>query len=107
MIGLGVLQMALWLVVLLALARPLGEWMARGREGRPTALSRLLGPLERLCHRAAGVDPSAEMGWKPYALAMLAFNLLGFALVYACQRLQPLLPRSEEHTSELQSRFGI
>jgi K+-transporting ATPase ATPase A chain len=107
MIGLGVLQMALWLVVLLALARPLGEWMARVLEGRPTALSRLLGPLERLCHRAAGVDPSAEMGWKPYALAMLAFNLLGFALVYACQRLQPLLPLNPQHLGAVSPRLAF
>src|SRR5512146_87217 len=91
------MQLALYLAVLLALARPLGEFMAGVLEGRPTALSRVLDPLERLCYRAAAVDPAVETGWKPYALAMLTFNALGFAAVYACQRLQHLLPLNPGH----------
>lgn len=93
----GVLQSVLYVVVLLALAKPLGEYMARVLEGKPTLLGRILGPLERLCYRAAGIDPAAEMGWKPYALAMLTFNALGFAVVYAVQRLQHVLPLDPQH----------
>ena len=97
MATLGALQLGLFLVVLLALVRPLGEFMARVLEGQHTALTPLLGPLERLCYRAAGVDPAAEMAWKPYALAMLTFNALGFVAVYACQRLQHVLPLNPQH----------
>ncbi len=32
------------------------------------------------------------MSWKRYALALLLFNLLGFLVVYALQRLQGVLP---------------
>ncbi len=39
----GVLQLVLYVVVLLALARPLGAYMARVYEGRPIGLNRVLG----------------------------------------------------------------
>ncbi len=32
------------------------------------------------------------MGWQQYALALLAFNVLGVLAVYALQRLQAVLP---------------
>jgi K+-transporting ATPase ATPase A chain len=88
----GVLQLVLYLVVLLALAKPLGTYMARVYEGRPFGLDRALGWLERLVYRLGGVRPGEEMGWKTYAASMLLFNLAGLLLVYALQRLQGVLP---------------
>jgi K+-transporting ATPase ATPase A chain len=52
----------------------------------------VLGWLERLTYRAAGIQPSEEMGWKGYALAMLTFNLVGLLAVYFLQRVQGVLP---------------
>jgi potassium-transporting ATPase potassium-binding subunit len=92
MTGNGILQIAFYLVVLLALAKPLGAYMARVYEGRPIVLDRILGWLERLIYRASGVVPGAEMGWKTYALTMLLFNLAGLLAVYVLQRLQGVLP---------------
>jgi K+-transporting ATPase ATPase A chain len=88
----GALQLAIYLIVLLALAKPLGAFMARVYEGRPCGLDAALGWLERLIYRAAGVRPGAEMGWKTYAVAMLVFNAMGMLFVYALQRLQGILP---------------
>jgi len=87
-----VLQLAFYLVVLLALAKPLGAYMARVYEGRPIILGRALGWLERFIYGAAGVVPELEMGWKTYAFTMLLFNLAGVLAVYALQRLQGVLP---------------
>src|SRR2546428_313453 len=92
MTGNGVLQLVVYVVVLLALAKPLGAYMARVYEGRPLALGRSLGWLERLIYRLSGVRPGNEMGWKTYAVTMLLFNLAGVLAVYALQRLQGLLP---------------
>ena len=92
MTGNGVLQLVVYVVVLLALAKPLGAYMARVYEGRPLALDRLLGWLERFIYRLSGVQPGSEMGWKTYAVTMLLFNLAGVLVVYALQRLQGLLP---------------
>jgi len=88
----GYIQLGLYLVVLLALAKPLGGFMARVYMGQPTRLDRVLGPLERLIYRLCGVRAEEEMGWKTYAIAMLLFNLFGFLAVYALQRLQGVLP---------------
>jgi potassium-transporting ATPase potassium-binding subunit len=88
----GYIQLGLYLVVLLALAKPLGGFMARVYMGQSSGLDRVLGPMERLIYRLCGVRAEEEMGWKTYAIAMLLFNLLGFLAVYALQRLQGVLP---------------
>jgi K+-transporting ATPase ATPase A chain len=88
----GIFQLAFYVVVLLALVKPLGAYMARVYEGRRVALDRVLGGIERLVYRAGGVWPNTEMGWKTYTLAMLSFNLVGLLAVYLLQRLQGVLP---------------
>jgi len=81
-------QLAAFLVVLLALAWPLARWMHAVMDGRIEWLRR----IERPLLRAAGVDSDAEQGWLRYALGLLLFNVLGVVAVYALQRLQAGLP---------------
>jgi len=88
----GWLQIGLYFVVLLALAKPLGWYMARVYEGRSFWLDRLLGPMERAIYRLCGVKEHVEMGWKAYGMAVLWFSAAGFVFLYALQRLQGLLP---------------
>jgi K+-transporting ATPase ATPase A chain len=92
MAGNGYLQLALYMVVLLALVKPLGWYMARVYEGQSVGLNRALGPLERLIYRLLGTRDDQEMTWKTYAIAMLLFNLFGILAVYTLQRLQNVLP---------------
>jgi K+-transporting ATPase ATPase A chain len=88
----GYLQLILYMVVLIALAKPLGWYMARVYDGQSVGLNRVLGPAERLLYRLFGTREDAEMNWKQYAFAMLLFNLLGFLVVYLMQRAQAALP---------------
>ncbi len=88
----GFLQVGIYVVVLLALAKPLGAFMARVYDGKTTFLDPVMRPLERLVYRLSGIDPEEGMTWKTYAVAMLLFNALGMLAVYALQRLQGLLP---------------
>ena len=88
----GLLQIALYFLVLLLLIRPLGGYMARVYEGKSCGLDRVYGFLERLIYRFAGIHPEQEMGWKSYLSAMLFFNLFGLLVVYVIQRLQFYLP---------------
>ena len=89
----GYFQLALYVGVLLALAKPLGTYMARIYEGQPAMLNTLGAPFEKLVYRLCGVDPAKkEMRWTQYAFAMLALNLLGGLVVYGLQRLQGYLP---------------
>ncbi len=86
------MQIVFYLVILLALAKPLGSFMARVYQGQGTFLDPVLVPVERLIYRLAGVDPAEDMNWKVYAAAMLVFNVLGLLIVYAIQRQQAFLP---------------
>jgi len=88
----GYLQLAFYIAVLLALAKPLGAYMARIYEGHPAFLNRLGAPIEHFVYRLCGVDPEQEMRWTQYALAALWFSLAGFLAVYALQRFQAWLP---------------
>src|SRR5438046_1936813 len=88
----GCAQVAIYLVALIALAKPLGAFMARVYDGKPTLLDPLMRPLERLVYRVCEVDPDEGMTWKTYAVAMLVFNALGMLVVYGVQRLQGWLP---------------
>jgi K+-transporting ATPase ATPase A chain len=90
--GQGLLQLALYVVVLVLLVKPLGTYMARVFQGEEVFLSRVLAPVERWIHRLAGVDAATDSDWKRYACGVLLVNLLGFSAVYALQRLQGLLP---------------
>jgi K+-transporting ATPase ATPase A chain len=86
------IQLAVYLVVLLLLAWPLGKWIAAVADG---CLPRWLGPIVRLenaIYRIAGVDPAESTSWQRYAVATVAFNVLGVVVVYALQRLQGALP---------------
>jgi K+-transporting ATPase ATPase A chain len=95
----AIFQLIFYVVVLLALAKPLGGYMARVYEGRRIALERVLGWLERLIYRAGGIRAGEETGWKTYAAAMLMFNLLGLLAVYLIQRLQAGLPLNPQAMS--------
>ncbi len=84
--------LVVYLVVLLAIAPFLGRYIRIAMENGQSRLTAWGRPLERGIYRLAGIDPQAEMGWKRYVLAVLAFNILGIVAVYALQRLQGLLP---------------
>ncbi|MFI4982246.1 MAG: potassium-transporting ATPase subunit KdpA, partial [Nevskiales bacterium] len=86
-----------WLLIVIfaglmgLLVKPLGGYMAAVFTSLRPPL-RPLGPLERGLYRLAGVDPAVEQGWLTYAMALLAFHLVGIALLYGLQRLQATLP---------------
>ncbi|MBA4324599.1 MAG: potassium-transporting ATPase subunit KdpA [Rhodobacter sp.] len=84
-----VLSYALYFAALVGLAWALAVWMTRVYAGTlPTPLLRIEGALLRL----SGGSPDREMSWSAYALAVLAFNLAGFIMLYAILRLQAVLP---------------
>jgi K+-transporting ATPase ATPase A chain len=83
---------ALFVIILWALAKPVGLWLFALYEGRRTVLHRVLGPVETGFYKLAGIDPNAEQSWRRYAVHMLAFNLALLLLTYFVLRFQDLLP---------------
>jgi len=81
--------LALFLTLLGLLAWPLGRYLALLCNGTlPGWMQRVEAPLFRL----AGTSPGQPMHWRPYALALLAFNAIGALALYGLQRLQAVLP---------------
>ncbi|MBZ8142168.1 potassium-transporting ATPase subunit KdpA [Rubrivivax gelatinosus] len=91
------LQLAAFLLVLLAAAWPLGHAIEALMQGRFAFGRRVEAPLYRL----AGVDAQAEQPWQRYTLGLLVFNGLGLLAVYALQRLQGLLPLNPQGLAAL------
>ncbi|MGA3073833.1 MAG: potassium-transporting ATPase subunit KdpA [Bryobacteraceae bacterium] len=88
----GLLQIFLFFLVILALTKPVGLFMARLFEGERTFLHPVVRPLERLVYKLSGVDESNEQHWTHYAGSLLAFSLAGILLTYLIQRMQGMLP---------------
>jgi K+-transporting ATPase ATPase A chain len=88
----GVFQIAVFFLVLLAITKPLGLYMAKVFAGERTFMHRVLRPLERLCYAACGVDEAVEQRWTQYAGSLLAFSIFSFLILYLLQRLQGWLP---------------
>ncbi|KAF2989096.1 potassium-transporting ATPase subunit KdpA (plasmid) [Methylocystis sp. MJC1] len=92
MTAIGLAQIAIVLVAVIAAALPLGAYIARVMGGEHTALTLALAPIERGFYKLSGVDPAREQNWLAYAMAMLAFSIVGLLSLYALQRLQGILP---------------
>lgn len=88
----GFVQIGFYFLVLLALAKPLGWYMARVYQSQTCGLDKVVGPFERLVYHLCGVREGEEMDWKTYGIAMLTFNAMGLVALYALQRFQALLP---------------
>jgi potassium-transporting ATPase potassium-binding subunit len=91
----------LFLAVLVALAYPLGIYMARIADAAP--IGGVIGKLERGIYRAAGVDPAHDMPWTRYAVAILLFSAVGVVVVYLMQRLQVWLPLNPQAMANITS----
>jgi potassium-transporting ATPase potassium-binding subunit len=88
----GCFQIFVFLVVIFAVAKPLGSYMARVYSGEKTFFDPLARPVERLLYRVTGVDEKREMRWTEYAISMLLFSAVSMLLLYLIQRAQHWLP---------------
>ncbi|MBE3590624.1 MAG: potassium-transporting ATPase subunit KdpA [Firmicutes bacterium] len=83
----------------LAIAWPLGRYIARVFRGDRTTLHGVLHPIERACYRMCRIDPAAEMTWSAYATATVLFGAVSVTGLYLLQRVQGNLPLNPLHLS--------
>src|SRR6516165_1929966 len=88
----GWVQIALFSVIVILIARPFGGYMTRVFAGERTFLSPILRPVERAVYWCCGIDEKEEQHLLTYAVALLFFSVAGFVTLYALQRLQWYLP---------------
>jgi len=83
---------ALFLIVLLVLAWPLGKYLAKVSSFEKTIFDPLLRPVEKFIYRLCAINSEQEMTWKQYTVALLIFNILGGLAVFLIEILQGSLP---------------
>ncbi len=89
----GWLQIAVFIVVLIALIKPVGVYMARVFTNQSVFLSPVVGPIERFAYRVLRVRPDAEgQDWKAYARSLIVFSLLFWVVLYLMLRTQSIQP---------------
>ena len=82
----GLIQLAIIVVVLVCLYRPLGGWLAKAFTSDKDWA------VERWLYRAFGADQTVDQRWTAYARSLILFSAGGFVTLYAILRLQPVLP---------------
>jgi len=99
----SVVQIGLYVLVLLVLAKPLGEYMARVYDNSPLWLTSLFTPIENKLYQICAVNPKQDMRWTEYAAALLWFNLFGGLVIFALQLGQAQLPLNPQQLSNVSS----
>ncbi len=90
MIG-TIIQYAIYLVILVILAIPLGAYIKKAMNGEKTFLSRVLTPCEKLVYKVMHVNEHEEMSWKKYTVSVLIFSAVGLIFLFGLQMLQGVL----------------
>ncbi len=97
-----ILQYVFYIVILVALAIPLGKYIGKVMNGEKTFLSKVLVPVENFTYKVLHVDKNEDMGWKKYAACCVMFSVFGFAILFFLNMAQgglPLNPESLDGTS--------
>ena len=102
----GLIQIVVYFLILLALTKPIGLFMARLFSGERTFLHPVLHPIERLIYRLSGVRADTEQRWTQYTASLIAFSVASFAFVYLIQRLQGFLPLNPQGFSTAHAPSG-
>lgn len=96
------LQIGLFFLIIVALAKPMGLFLNSVFTGGRTWLHPMLGWLERGTLRLLRVKPDDDQPWWGYALSLLAFSFVSFFATYALLRLQGMLPLNPQHFGDAQ-----
>jgi potassium-transporting ATPase potassium-binding subunit len=86
------LEYAVFFGTVIALARPVGLYVARVFDGKPTVLDPCVRPLERILFRLLGIGLQKEMTAAMYLGCFLLFSALGTAMLFGLLMLQRSLP---------------
>src|ERR1700687_3328979 len=100
---LGIAQIVIYFVILLAITKPVGVFLYRVFEGERTFLHPVLRPLERLIYWLCGVREDEEQSWILYSASIISLSIFGFLFVYVLQLLQGHLPLNPLHFSTPQA----
>src|SRR5580700_8542530 len=93
----GWFQIFLFIGLVLIFTKPFGTFMYKVFNGEKTWLTPIVGWLENLVYKAAGVNPEEEQPWTTYTAAMLIFSGVTLVVTYFVLRFQNHLPMNPMH----------
>lgn len=91
------LQYGIYLLILVVLAIPLGNYMGKVMNGEKVFLSKILVPCENAIYKVLRIDKEEDMGWKKYAFSALAFSIISFVVLFLLHMFQGFLPLNPEN----------
>jgi potassium-transporting ATPase potassium-binding subunit len=91
------IQYFFYLILLIALSIPLGNFIYKVMTGQTVFLSKAILPVENGVYKMMGIQSGDEMRPKEYAIAAALFSLFGLVFVIGIQMLQNVLPLNPEH----------
>ena len=97
-----ILQYGLYLLILVVLAIPLGNYIGKVMNGEKVFLSKILVPCEKGIYKILHIDKDEDMGWKKYCFSVLSFSMISLVilfLIHVCQGFFPLNPQKIQGTS--------
>ena len=97
MTAVGIAQIIVYFLLLLAVTKPVGLFMAKLFQGERTFLHPVLRPLEKMIYRLCGVREDAEQRWTQYTASLLSFSVFSFLFAYVIQRAQGHLPLNPQN----------
>ena len=95
----SILQYVFYLVILVALAIPLGKYISKVMNGEKVFLSKIMLPVENFIYKVLKIKKDEEMGFKKYAISALAFSAFGLIFLFVIQCAQKFLPLNPEGIS--------
>lgn len=95
------LGVALIFIVTVALALPLGKYIAGIYAGGKNFGNAFFLPIEKLIFKIAGIDPYAEMNWKQHLKALLSTNMVWFFLCFFVLLAQGYLPLNPDNNPSM------
>ena len=105
--GQGITQIVVYVVVLVALAYPLGLYMARVFDMSRRFGGSVLSGIENGFCRLVGTSAKREQDWRGYAKAVLVFSVVSSVLLYAIQRLQAHLFLNPDKVAAVPSHIAL
>ncbi len=102
----GIFQILLFIAVIIALAKPVGAFMAKVFAGERTWLHRILRPVETAVYKLCGIDETAEQTWTRYAGSALVFSLVSLLFTYLILRVQQWLPLNPQGLGNVAADLG-
>ncbi|MDC7289884.1 potassium-transporting ATPase subunit KdpA [Blautia schinkii] len=91
-----VIQMALYCLILVGLAIPLGAYIGKVMNGEHVFLSRILVPVENGIYKVLKVDKKEDMHWRKYAACVGVFSVISLGVLWLILCIQKVLPLNPE-----------